>query len=368
MVELEFSLANEHDDVELRNILSRNIMEGTIGVTCRREPSYFNVSHIQGEEVQIIKVVDRETGNIVCFGGRFMLPAHVNGEKIIIGYLADLRVEPEYRNGTLLPRAFKYVKQLHEQKPVPFYTTMILDGNELALKALTTGRTGIPTYHPYGKILTPAIHLDFSKKDIQLPGISITKGCKGKEQEVFKFINRTHTKKQFAPYHSHRDLNTKRLLGLSADGFYIATKSDDIVGVIAAWDQEPCRQMHVERYSRPLRIVKPLYNIISNITPIRKLPNEGEMIPYFYAALIAIENNDLDVFRALLRAMYQDRYNGKWHYFVCGLHESDPLAEALEEYRKIDAAGHLFCVYFPEFGNPLENLDNRIPYVEIAEI
>lgn len=343
-------------------------MEGTFGVSTRREPSYFDATLIQGETARIIKVKDEKSGQIVSFGGVFTLNASMNGQVEKIGYLADLRIEPDYRNGQILARAFKYIREIHLIQPVPFYTTMILEGNEKALKSLTSSRAGLPVYHPLGRILTPAIHLDIPKPALPLSGIEIVKGCTGKEREVFAFINRTRAEKQFAPIYTEKDIGSARLSGLRPEDFYLALQGNELVGVIAAWDQGSCRQTYLERYPPSLAMTRPLYNLLTWFTPLRKLPEEGTAIPYFYVSLVAVKDNDLPIFRTLLRAMYRDRRKAQWHYFICGLHESDPLAEALEDYRKIGGAGRLYCVYYPELGNPVDRLESRIPYMEIAAL
>ncbi|WP_419612165.1 hypothetical protein, partial [Thiolapillus sp.] len=62
-----------------------------------------------------------------------MLPAWINGSTQHLGYLADLRGDPAYRGSTLLARGYRFLRQLHEDDPVPLYYSLILDGNRLAL-------------------------------------------------------------------------------------------------------------------------------------------------------------------------------------------------------------------------------------------
>ena len=76
-----------------------------------------------------------------------------------------------------------------------------------------------------------------------------------------------------------------------------------------------------------------------------------------------MDDDEEAVFAALLRALYNDRVGCGDHYFVVGLHERDPLAPVLSEYRSIPAAGRLFVV---KFGESPVALDGRVPYVEMA--
>lgn len=363
-MQVKLSLAEPDDDAALRQLLRQNVLDGHFGVTFRREPSYFMASAIQGQRYEIIKGTDTRTQNIVGLAGRFTYPAYINGKKTTLGYLAELRVAPPYRNGLHVARGFRFLRQLHQQSPVCCYTTMILEGNEKALKTLTGERAGLPAYTPQGRMLTPAIHLDFSKKSLSLPHVTVEKAHNGNIDEVFEFINQQQASKQFAPYYTAADLTTPRLRGLSAEDFYLAVKDNKITGVIAAWNQSDFRQVHVEKYSRPLQAIKPIYNLMSLMTPLKALPECGEKIPYFYLSFVAIKNSDRAIFRLLLNALYRDRHQGQWHYFICGLHESDPLAEVLEDYRRIKGYGNLFSVCLDDG----ITLSNQTPYVEIATI
>lgn len=364
MTQIQLALANENDDLSLRRLLRQNVMDGHFGVSFRREPSYFTAAATQGKTYEIIKGTDTTTKALVGLAGRFTYPAYLNGEPTTLGYLAELRIAPEYRNGLSLARGFRFLRQLHQQSPVPCYTTMILDGNQKAFDSLTTERAGLPKYTPQGRILTPAIHLDRAKKALFLPHVSIEKAHNGNIDKVFNFINQQRKQQQFAPHYTVADLASPRLRGLSADDFYIAVKDNNIIGVIAAWEQTAFRQVHLERYSPTLKMVKPFYNLLSRLTPLKALPAEGEKIPYFYLAFIAIKNNDCAVFRLLLNALYRERYRGAWHYFICGLHENDALASVLNDYRRINSHGHLYSV---SLGDEVV-LDNRLPFVEIATI
>ncbi len=363
-MQVKLSLAEPGDDAALRQLLRQNILDGHFGVSFRREPSYFTAAAIQGERYEIIKGTENHSQKIVGLAGRFTYPAYLNGEKTTLGYLAELRIAPQYRNGLYVARGFRFLRQLHRQSPVDCYITMILDGNEKAFKTLTTQRAGLPQYVSQGRILTPAIHLDMPKKALSLPQVSIEKANPGNIGEVFDFINRQKAKKQFAPYYAVRDLHSPRLRGLTAGDFYLAIKNNQIIGAIAAWEQTDFRQVHVEKYSTALQTIKPLYNLLSLMTPLKRLPTQGQIIPYFYLAFIAIADNNPEVFRLLLNALYRERYRGKWHYFICGLHADDPLASVLSDYRRIDSCGHLFTV---NLDSPVA-LDKRIPYIEVATL
>src|SRR5687767_3713320 len=133
MSRYQLSLAQAEDDAQLRACMSGVRMEGRMAVSFRREPSYFAGCRLQGDEVQVIKCTDRRDGRIVGMGSRSTLHLHVDGAPARLGYLADLRALPEVRQGTLLARGYRLLHELHSRDPVPFYLSVIFDGNEDAL-------------------------------------------------------------------------------------------------------------------------------------------------------------------------------------------------------------------------------------------
>ncbi|HIP81713.1 MAG TPA: hypothetical protein EYH16_04805 [Leucothrix mucor] len=368
MSAFEFTLATKADDASLRERMSHDAMEGTIDVSFRREPCYFAGAGVQGETIQIIKCVDKKKQCIAGIGARMTSDVYINGLRQRMGYLSDLRAAPDYRKSTLLARGYRYLRQLHQADPVPLYTTVILDGNQQALDNLTDARAGLPRYQNKGRILTPAIHLDFKHKPFKLSGVEIQLADKQSLNEVFEFVQKQYAKKQFAPYYQASDLEGARLKGLRPEDIYVARKNQKIVGVVAAWDQRAFRQTHIEGYNGGLKLIRPFYNMIAKFTPLKALPDKGKAVPYFYLALTAIKGDNPDVFKALLSKLYDDKRNGEWHYFIAGLHERSPLQTVLSEFRSIKAAGHLFIVHYPDESAFFNQLDARIPHIEMGAI
>ncbi len=363
-----FALAEAEDDAGLRERMAADWMPGRISLSFRREPSYFAGCAVQGEGAEVIKCTHRASGRIIGLGSRLRCPTYINGQASVTGYLADLRCHPDHRRGTLLARGYRMLRELHERNPVPLYYSLILEGNEVALRGLTHARAGLPTYRPLGRILTPAIPLDLRRPPLALEGVRVERGRPGQWPEILRFAQAWQSRKQLAPCYRVEDLGGPRLAGLREEDFYLARAGERLVGVVAAWDQHALRQTHVERYSPALALLRPAYNLLARLGPLKPLPAPGTRIPYFYLAFIAVEDNDAALFRLLLRAVYRDRRRGPWHYCIAGLHEADPLAAVLQEYRRIEAAGLLFAVHYQDGAAAFARLDGRVPYVEIAAI
>jgi hypothetical protein len=368
MSKFDFALATPEDDAQLRQRMAEDWMEGNISVSFRREPNYFAGCQVQGESFQVIKCTDRETGRIVGLGSRLTQTAFINGKPQHLGYLADLRAHPDYRRGTLLARGYRFLRQLHEANPIPLYYSMIVEGNAAALKNLLGARAGLPEYRDMGLILTPAIHLDLPKPEIKVAGVKFERGKREQLPEILRFVQKWQSQKQFAPRYLLEDFYTPRLQGLRAEDFYLAIRGNQLVGTVAAWNQREFRQTHIEGYSPQLAVLRPFYNLLAKLTPLKPLPNPGEAVPYFYLAFVAVEDNNSEIFRGLLRALYRHRFADASHYFIAGLHANDPLAAILKEYRRIEAAGRLFAIYYLDGESLFNQLDGRVPYIEIAAV
>ncbi len=368
MSRFKFDLATAADDAALRQRMSQDRMDGSISVSFRREPSYFKGAGVQGDKPQIIKCVDTRSNVIAGLGARLQLDAFVNGTSERIGYLADLRADPRYRGGTLLARGYRYLHRLHDDDPLPFYYSLILEGNTTALQNLTDARAGLPIYKDLGRILSPVIHLDIPRRTATVSGVRIEQASQAQLPAVFEFVRSQYSRYQFAPGYQASDVGGSRLSGMRAEDIYLAIKDNRIIGTVAAWDQRDFRQTHIERYDRKLQLLRPLYNAAAAITPLKPLPAVGDAITYFYLALVAVQGDDPGVFRALLSHLYKQRRKGPWHYFIAGLHEDHPLAEILSTYRSIPAAGQLFLIHYPEDIAQVEKLDNRMPHIEIGAV
>ncbi|RPI41639.1 MAG: hypothetical protein EHM59_19705 [Betaproteobacteria bacterium] len=364
MSRFRFAVAAAADDAQLRARMAADWMQGRIAVSFRREPSFFAGCPLQGEQVQTIVCVDRTTRKLIGLGTRASSAAYVNGAPARVGYLADLRCDPEYRGGTLLARGYRFLRELHERDPLPLYTTVIYDGNEPALNALCGARAGLPEYRRFGRLRTPAIRLDRDRAPLACDGIAIMRAGPELLPTLIAFLNARHATRQFAPVVRPADLQGGRLSGLQAGDFLLAMRHDRIVGSIALWDQSAMRQTHVEQYGGLLGAVRPLFNLYAKLAGVRPLPSPGSRVPYLYLACFALEDDDLDVGRTLLRAAYRAARGGPWHYAILGLHEGDPLAALLGEYPAIDAAGHLFVVHYGDGADEFARLDGRVPYLE----
>lgn len=364
MPHLTFQAACRDDDEALRQLLRDNPMQGGISVSFCREPSYFDACSVQGETADVFVGRDTRTGALAGVGARYGFPAFVNGEIRPLAYLADLRVQAAYRNGVHLRRAYDFLRQQHQKHPYAMYTSMILKDNQTALRTIAAARAGLPPYHAQGLVHTPMLLLAWQKPPIQA-ACTVRRATMQDWSQIVAFLNREHARFQFAPYYREADLFNHRLRGLNIDDIYLACRDDVIIGTLALWQQSAFRQIRVADYQGAWRWLRPIYNGLAAISPLTRLPEKGGILRCAYLALTAVEHDDLNVFRALLRHVYRDACGRGLHYLVASLHERHPLLPALDDYMKMDAGGYLFTV---QFDDEMLALDGRVPFVEAAAL
>ena len=365
----QFELATEGHDAELRKILAATPMPGTISVTFRREPSYFDAAVVDGTFRQTIACRELDMNRVVGFGSRSVREMYVNGQPTPIGYLSMLRTLPEYRNKGLVARGYKYLRELHDDGRVELYLTTIAEGNERAMSVLTSGRAGLPRYHEAGRYLTVAIPISRRPKE-QYPNghLCIRPATLGDLKMMLEFLDRQGPERQFFPCYRAGDFfNSKGTFrDMSPSDLLLAFDKERLVGMLGGWDQHRFRQTVVDTYTSPLLWIRPLYNCWSAICGRPQLPRPGEPFRYLTAALPVVENHDPHVFSALLEHLLVHASTRGCDYLLLGLHETDPLSPLVAVRGTATYMTRLYHACWADGEALRSGLDGRPPYLELG--
>jgi hypothetical protein len=387
MSRYRFELATPADDADLRSILARTPMDGPISVSFRREPSYFGAAEVDGQFRQVVAARDLATGRLVGFGSRSVRNVYVNGRPDSIGYLSSLRLLAEHRNLGLVAKGYARFRRLHQDGRTLLYLTTIAEGNQRAIDQLTSGRAGLPVYHPAGDYLTLAIP---AGQRGPLASLSHARGVEPRNappngdrpaplevrpatpadrHAVMEVVNRLGPRRQFFPVIAEQDLFADHGLyrGLRPGDLLLAFRGGRLVGMVGAWDQQPFRQTVIEGYRGPLRWARPLINGWSRIVGRPPLPPAGAPLRAAYAALAVLENEDSQVLAPLVQAAAA-RAADRADYLLLGLAAADPLLESVRRLAVAEYVTHLFLVGWEDSDALRMALDGRPPYLELGSL
>jgi len=107
---------------------------------------------------------------------------------------------------------------------------------------------------------------------------------------------------------------------------------------------------------------------VARLSGASPLPQVGDHIRSAYASFICAADNDPDIFRVLLRHVYNLAARRGYAYLMVGLAACDPLLPVARRYRHIAYRSRLYTVCWQDGGNFHERLDGRVPYVEVAAL
>jgi hypothetical protein len=377
MSRYQFELATPADDADLRHVLAATPMEGRISVTFRREPSWFAAAAVDGPFRQVVAARDLATGRIFGFGCRSIRQAYINGLPGAVGYLSNLRVLAAYRKRGLVARGYAFFRTLHQDGRVPYYLTTIADGNDAALATLTSGRAGLPSYHPTGRYITVVIPLHRSGNGADRPArgtaahdVTVRSARPDDLPAMLDFLATEGARRQFFPCYQAEDFLAPdgKLQGLGWDSLVLAERRGRIVGTLAGWDQHAYRQTLVNGYRGWLGRVRPLYNVFCKLRGIAGLPAPGSSLRYLLATLPLVADDEPDVFAALLNRVRARAAGGPCSHLLVGLHEADPLLRLACRYESARYVTRLYLVCWKEGDERRLGLDGRCPYLELGSL
>jgi hypothetical protein len=367
-MQLEVNLATPLDDAAIRELLRREPMPGRIRLTYEREPEFRLGCELMGEDYRVLVARHEDSGEIVGLVCRSVRRVFVNGREQRLGYLGQLRVDPRFRGRWLVSRGFSQLKQLHDRDPLPGYLASIVDGNSEAIGVLVRIRRRIfPEFHAVADYRTLAIDVHRPK-----PPLSIDANIAPPETTelagLARFLQTNGAHRQFFPMWTEDSLRSLSTLGLRPKDLRIVRRNGEIIGAAGLWDQSSYKQTVVYGYSGWLKAVAPLYNLGAPWFGRAPLPRPGEKLKSVYAALICVANDEIAVFRALLRELYNLACARRFSHLLVGLDSRDPLLPAAREYAHVVYPSRLYLAEWSDGDRLYEQLDERPAYVDIATL
>lgn len=368
MTQFRVDVAGAGDDAAIRSLCRTQPVPGRIRLGFEREPDFSLGCRVTGENCQIIVARSPhggEVAGVACRSGRRL---YVNGREQRLGYLGQLRIGERFQGRWLVSRGFGLLKQLHDRDPLPAYLVSIVDGNPSATGVLVRNRRkNFPSFHAVADFRTLALSLRRHRPAL---GCSSQISCAdpGQLGEIVEFLRICGVRRQLFPVWTEEQFRSLAALGLRIEDLRIARRNGAIAGVIGLWDQSSYKQTVVRGYSGWLQAAAPIYNWSAPWLGRAALPRPGEKLRSGYAAFLCVSNDEAEVFRALLREVYNLAHDRGFEYLLVGLDSRDPLLPVAREYPHVAYPSRLYLAEWPDGGHLHEQLDRRPVYVDISTL
>jgi hypothetical protein len=362
-----YELAQPSDDTDLRAILRASPFAGSISLSLEREPSYFLAASIEGAFHQTLALRDSHTNEIIGMGDRSIRSRWLNGRVQEVGYFSGLRGREKYRQGLaaarFLGKGFEGMHALHLDNCAPFYLMSVISDNATARRILTSNLPHYPRLFPYTRLFTYAIHPTHPKKESSL---QITRGSVDLIPVIVDCLARYGARTQFAPHWTTDTLLSDLTPALSISDFFLTLSGDRVTGCLALWDQQSFKQSVIRGYAGTLARLRKLINLLAPFGGWPRLPEVGTRLNHCFASFLALDEDDPEIFSALLCALHNEAARRNYDYFMLGLPESSPFHDIVKSYRPITYESQIYLTAWEDGYDAVAQVDARPPALEIA--
>jgi hypothetical protein len=324
---VEFGVADERDDAEIRALLRNNPMRGRISISLEREPNYLADAHLPGETKQTI--IARENGRLVCVGACTIQNRFINGAERRVGYLGGLRLDESCAGRfDILRRGYELFRELQEDAPADFYFTSIACDNERARRFLQRGFKGMPKY----EFVT-----EFSTLLVSTRGSSPRIACDANASEP----------RQFAPFWNAEDFASLKEFGFRS-----------VAPDAGVWDQRSYKQAVVRDYVPSIRRTRGLINIVNRLIGAPKLPPIGQPLSMAFGVGVTGDN---------VGTLVSEARDLDAEMLAVGFDANDPAVPHIRKRFKCrEYRSRIYIVRWPGIGGSVDDLDGRLLGPEVA--
>jgi hypothetical protein len=291
----------------------------------------------------------------------------INGQAEGLRYVADLRLHPMHRGNKVLRLLMDYV---YDSIPLDtIFESVVLEDNTVACNILHRQRKGFPLPFHYDDIRTFTVSQ--AEKPKQFAHYRFQQMNSGHVGEANTFIRTMKQHYNFLPNYDFSGLaesNHPFWLGMNIQDFYIMyDQHNQVVGLYGLWNQKPFKQTRVVDYSRPLKLIKPFYNLYAGMRGVLSLPKKNDAFEYLMIHSALCHPEKQGVFASLIfHAKQQTKLRRKQAFCITLANKDSRIHWMRNTTSHVIQAKH----YFHSFkANPYDVFDrNKISYFEAGRI
>lgn len=344
------------DAVGLADLVREGTAEtGTGCISLDRSSDVLLAANILGTEGGgIFSFRDELTSEVVGEATLAFRNVYVDGVIRRLPHLVTVYIRPAYRNGFLLARSHRYIKD-HLFSGDEFGQVQVVKGNHTARKVLTSGKGGFPAYLPYGEYAYIRI-LFTGQAPKAKTGLEIRRATASDIPAIQAFFDEWAPTKQFYPRYDFSQLGKSYYMGLAMEDFILAFRHGRLVGLTGVWDQGAFKSYQLQEPSKTPPSIAP--------HPSAEDAGQTKSIKPFFIHSIVIRENDPAVFSALVGWIHREYARSGYARIALGLDAKDPLLAGLEGFPFQKFLSDHFLVTFGK--DPRPGLKPWLFYLEAA--
>lgn len=356
--------ATGDDNRQLIRLAAECPMVGEVSLRIDRSPNFFTLNRLEGDKWKV--GVAEQGGAIVGCVGVSERRSYVNGRECRTGYAGDLKVHPMHRNTTTADELSRYCERSFTGLPpaAPVLIT-VLAGNR-SMERRLPGPRGVPAFKCIGTIRTHSVPILWHRTISS--SIEIAPAEWRDLDEMAALWKRVAPMRQLAPVMSVDAMGSwiRSTPGLAISSYKVArSRSGELLGFFAVWDQRTFKQLNVIGYSPRMRVARAMFNLVAPVVGGERMPDTGKALNCVTVAHICVPADKPEVLRALLTSAHNELRHTGISFINVGLDKRDPLSPAIDGFFAQPTDVNAY-VTKSRFGIPSEPLDEAPIHYEIA--
>lgn len=355
-----------NDNKELLELAKKCPMISELTSYIDRSPDFFKMHQmIDSESVLYVSRID---GNVAGCLAATHHTVYINNIPYKMQIWGDFKVAPEYRRTKTAIELFQTIYQSAKENHADISMVSILKGNKASL-TFTKGKGGVPAAEHVCDYKFFTILPLFNKKTDKK--FTIRKATTNDIPQMIELYNNYYKMHNLAPRWDIDELNNmlNTYPGLSIDKFMLCFKNDELLASVALWDQSELQRYVVLEFNYKIKLLRSLYAIMSPFMKMPKAPQIGKVLKFMFLSYLAVKNNELEPFKALIRHTHNTLRGSEYAFLNLCLREGDKLEQSLKGLFYTDVSAHNFVFPIKE-GKPIEdyNIKQLPAHVEYATL
>ncbi len=347
---ISYRLADLKDNSQLLALTKSSSMTGKMALRIDRHPNFFNLIKLRDQSKVFVATEDSKIIGSICVSSE---DVYINKSISPLFYICDFKVAPSHRNkGIGLQLTNEVVKYL-ETKDADFAFLNVSKGNRKPF-VFFSDRSHYPDFENIGvfkifQFIGSRQYQFKTKYNIESSLIN---------EELIDFYNTYYSKHELATVITKKKLENTIL--------YVVRENDKIIAAMNLIDTMHMKQNVVLKLPLHIKYFSKIFNALSQVLKLSKIPEENEPIKMLYIKYFAVANYDKSLINALIKCAKADVYKKSYSFVSLGLHEKDPLIKYLPKVLRFTFYSIGMLVSMKNSKHLIAQIKNGIPYKDYS--